>query len=303
MTNLYTWDIASTDALIEVFLDSYHMSNTSYSLLRFGENAVYKLEEKDLVVRVHRPGKEKDQIKKEVEFSNYLCSQGFPSVKATETFSEQPISINNYFITIWDYIPHNPNAPIEWIKFGQLLRNFHDVASSFPQELPLYNPFIKMKQRINSFIENKNNFKELEVLVRWVEKLESYFTTQIQSNELSVLHGDAHKGNVILFGSQPILLDYENVSRGLKEWDLIPIAVTLKRFNLPLNQYMEFCEGYGSDVRKWRHFQFAQLLRELYMTIWLYQNAGLNEKIDREIQIRMKTWLGDGSDVSKWNKF
>jgi Ser/Thr protein kinase RdoA (MazF antagonist) len=108
-----------------------------------------------------------------------------------------------------------------------------------------------------------------------------------------VIHGQAEAGNVLLRDEDLVLIDFERVAIGLREWDLIDTAVAVTRFGLPEQCYRDFADAYGFDVRAWDGYEIYRRLWELRATIWLMQNGHHSRETAREVEVRLQTWRED----------
>ena len=63
------------------------------------------------------------------------------------------------------------------------------------------------------------------------------------------IHGDAHTRNLLTDNGQVVLLDFEAAAIGPREWDLLPTAIATERYGLEEEQYRQFADAYGFDVR------------------------------------------------------
>ena len=63
------------------------------------------------------------------------------------------------------------------------------------------------------------------------------------------IHGDAHTRNLLTDNGQVVLLDFEAAAIGPREWDLLPTAIATERYGLAEEQYRQFADTYGFDVR------------------------------------------------------
>ena len=273
-------------------------------LIRFGENGVFKSNKNAIVIRACRPTKTKKEITDEISICTYLENHNFKGPKLSRLNDSQPYLLSDVYVTIWDLIPHDENQEVKWSEFGRLIRQFHDLTTKFQKKLPEYNPFNKMHKRVEGLTTLSHvTTSEINCLENWVFKLEEKFKTNKEVFSKGVIHGDAHPGNLIVSNNKLFLVDYENVSIGDQAWDLIPILISKKRFSLSKKDFIKFMEGYGRDIYDWGFVQDAILIRELNMTLWLFQNADLNVKIRKELDLRMLHWNNNGRDNSKWNKF
>lgn len=82
----------------------------------------------------------------------------------------------------------------------------------------------------------------------------------------SLVHGDAHLGNVLAGPDGPVLCDFDSACVGPPEWDLTPLAVGVERFGEPRRRYRRFAREYGFDVTDWDGFPVLRRVRELKLT-------------------------------------
>ncbi|MGO4420284.1 phosphotransferase family protein, partial [Streptomyces sp. MCAF7] len=110
-----------------------------------------------------------------------------------------------------------------------------------------------------------------------------------------VVHGDAWVGNVALTPGGPVLLDFERVSVGPPEWDLVSTAVKLTTTGaVTPAEYAEFCEAYGADVTQWEGYELLAGARELRMTTYAAQHAAMRPEWQAEARYRVDTQPGEG---------
>jgi len=99
-----------------------------------------------------------------------------------------------------------------------------------------------------------------------------------------------------------VLLDFDAVAIGPREWDLMPTAIAVDRYGLPEEQYQEFAETYGFDVRAWEGYPVLRGVRELTMTTWIMQNIGESKAVADEFALRV-TSLREGDAKRGWHFF
>lgn len=69
------------------------------------------------------------------------------------------------------------------------------------------------------------------------------------------IHGDAHASNLLTDQGQVVLLDFESVAMGPREWDLLSTSIAYERLGLSGERYREVADGYGFDVCAWSGYQ------------------------------------------------
>ncbi|MFE7313127.1 phosphotransferase enzyme family protein [Streptomyces sp. NPDC057555] len=256
---------ALASACSQVGLDSQ-----SADLLRLGENAIYALPSEGVAVRVARADTEdvRRKVVKELAVSRWLVSQGFPAVRPCDELP-QPTQAEGRFVTFWEYVPPGQVEP-DLMDLAGLLRDLHALPGpDFP--LPVLDPFPLMRRRLA--LAQDVERQDVEFLTEACDRSEAAFRGIMTDDAGGLIHGDAHRGNLLARDSQVLLIDYEAVAIGPRAWDLIPTATAVDRFGLSPADYTAFCRTYGWDVTDWHGYQALRTVRELGMTTWLMQNV------------------------------
>ncbi|TKA00195.1 aminoglycoside phosphotransferase family protein [Actinacidiphila oryziradicis] len=239
-------------------------------LLRLGENAIYALPSEDIVVRVARSDTKdiEEKVAKELAVSRWLASQGFPAVRIRDDIP-QPVRAEGRLVTFWEYVPPSPKDP-DLTDLASLLRAFHELPEP-DFAVAVLDPFPIMRRRLAR--ADGVDPGHVEFLSDACDRTESAFRAIVEDKQGGLIHGDAHRGNLLAGDGQVLLIDYEAVAVGPRAWDLIPTATAVDRFGLPRTEYAEFCRIYGRDVTDWDGYETLRTVRELGMTTWLMQNA------------------------------
>jgi Ser/Thr protein kinase RdoA (MazF antagonist) len=239
-------------------------------LLRLGENAIYALPSQAVVVRVARSDTADVQarVAKELAVAQWLVSHGFPALRPRDDLP-QPVHAEGRLITFWEYVPPSPVEPTV-TDLASLLRDLHALpAPHFA--VPVLDPFPVMRDRLR--IAHGVKQRDVDFLTEACARAEAAFATIMDQNPSGVIHGDAHRGNLLAHGDRILLIDYEDVALGPRAWDLVPTATAVDRFGLPPTDYEAFCRSYGQDVTKCDEYSALRTIRELFMVTWLMQNA------------------------------
>ncbi|MGP2438626.1 phosphotransferase enzyme family protein [Streptomyces sp. JW3] len=262
-------------------------------LLRLGENALFALPEAGVVVRVARSKEMAEKVAKELAVARWLAHQGFPSVHPTD--DPQPVEADGRLVTFWTYVPDS--APTTSVTvLADLLRDLHALPDpDFP--LPPLDPFPIMRRRLEVVSGIKRD--DVQFLAEACDAAEDGFRSLIATSPQHLVHGDAHRGNILCDGSRALLIDYEAVAIGPRAWDLVPTAIAVDRLGLPPGDYADFVRSYGFDVTQWHGYPVLRTTRELGMTTWLMQNAQSGAAAD-EFALRMQS-LRKGDLEQRWH--
>src|SRR5213076_2432735 len=103
-----------------------------------------------------------------------------------------------------------------------------------------------------------------------------------------MIHGDAWRGNLLRGRGRAVLADWDHVSTGPREIDLIPTLQAL-RFGLPEGQRDAFIAAYGHDIRSWPGYTVLRDIRELSTMTALLRNAHTDPAACHELTVRLRS--------------
>ncbi|WP_030388711.1 aminoglycoside phosphotransferase family protein [Streptomyces sp. NRRL S-241] len=274
-------------------------------LLRLGENALFASPAQGLVYRVARSDGLTAKVEKELATARWLVAQGFPGLLPRDEF-RQPVSAEGRLVTFWQYVPRSPREPL-LTDLAVLLRDLHALpAPDFP--VPVLNPFPLMRDRLREAGAGTSDRtdaavpeKDLAFLAAACDAGEGAFKDLVAADPaIGLVHGDAHRGNLLSRGDRVLLIDYEAVALGPRSWDLLPTATAADRFGLAPAEYKEFCAVYGADVTQQHGYRILRTVRELGMTTWLMQNVPHSPAAAHEFAVRMDS-LRKGDHAARWH--
>ncbi|WP_433521560.1 phosphotransferase enzyme family protein [Nocardia pseudovaccinii] len=251
-------------------------------VIREGSHAIYRVG--DVVARIGRPGSLGD-AERELRVSQWLNSSGIPTV---ETVSElpQPIVVDDRPVTWWRLIPdHRPATPAE---LGAMLRALHSLTPPADFELPSYDPFGDLRERLAK--AGTVDDDDRRWLVTRYDELRQQYDKLQDPLRLAVIHGDAWQGNVVVPPSgTPIVLDLDKVSVGRPEWDLIQLAVDYTDFARILGaDYLSLVNAYGGhDITDWSDFRLFADIQELRWVGFALERAAASEGAAQQAKHRI----------------
>jgi aminoglycoside phosphotransferase (APT) family kinase protein len=250
-----------------------------------------------VVIRVARSVELSAKVEKELRVARWLAEVDYPAVRVIDGIT-QPIVVDGRLVTFWQEIRGSGDQP-SWTDLATLLRRLHGLPDA-PFELPTFDPFGMLPTRIAAAADSVR--KDVDFLATRYEALRAQYADLNFPSPFGLIHGDAHPGNLMFEGIQPVLLDLEVVAIGPQEWDLTPAALSVERFGLPLAEYSAFAHAYGRDVRKWAGWPVLRDIRELTMTTWLMQNVDEDARIASEYALRVAS-LREGDSERRWHRF
>jgi Ser/Thr protein kinase RdoA (MazF antagonist) len=277
---------------------------TELHLVRLGENALFHAPALEALLRVARPQKSARRVAVTIKLARLLRAEGIPAPEPlTYDGVEQPFVTALGTVTFWRYYEQDRSRRFSFQDFGGLLREFHTRASVFERCLPEWRPLEHMRRRLDEA-------RRQGIPPAWVGTLTERMATVEEGLQhlRSVLgqgavHGDAHRGNVLLTSQGPVLLDLDELCIAPREWDLAPTLVARRRFGLSQAEWASFSTAYGYDLLHSPAAGPLVWLRELAMTTWLLQQYGAAREIDEELGRRIGSLEEDDPKWTTWNPF
>lgn len=249
-----------------------------------------------MVARIGRPGSLKD-AERELRVSQWLNSSGIPTVEAASELP-QPIVVDDRPVTWWHLIPdHRPATPAE---LGAVLRVLHFLAPPADPKLPIYNPFGNLRER---FATAGTAADDRAWLLTRYDELRQQYDKLPDPLQLSVIHGDAWQGNLVVPPSGvPTVLDLDKVSLGQPEWDLIQLAVDYTDFaRIPEFDYLSFVDAYGGyDITSWPNFRLFADIQVLRWVGFAIGQAGASEAAAQQAKHRIACLRGEVTRPWRW---
>jgi Ser/Thr protein kinase RdoA (MazF antagonist) len=259
-------------------------------LLRLGNNAVFRVGTAH-VLRVMRPTAREADVQQEIELAREFARLHVPTVSLADLTTEQPLKAYDCLGTVWERLDE-PDHDRLYRPFGQLLRIFHQRTTEAWLSLELWRPLASSDRRLTE-LHGHYTPDDITMISQWSRRIAVELDQVEPVLPGGVIHGRAEVGNLLLRAGRPVLIDFERVAIGPREWDLIDTAVTVTRFGLPVQHYRDFADAYGFDVRAWDGYETYRRLWELRATTWLMQNGHHSREAAREIEVRLKTWRED----------
>ncbi|WP_416979024.1 aminoglycoside phosphotransferase family protein [Streptomyces sp. T028] len=253
-------------------------------LIRFGENALFRLDSVPVVVRIARGEEWVATARKEVAVARWLAAEGFSAARIVEDV-EQPLLIDGHPVTFWHLIVEG-DRKATYRELGGILRDLHSLTVPAGLALPSFDPFGKQELRIDKAAIPEDDRAFLRK--QWRELWDKYEELRFESPKGPV-HGDAHVQNLMVDDQgRVILIDFEAFCFDHPEWDLMVTAVEHHSLGWQTDaQYADFVAAYGRDLYDWRGYETLRGLQEFGMTTWLMQNVRESEETAAEYRRRI----------------
>lgn len=286
------WSPDATARIVEMFLGQNGLAEPNVDLVRFHQNAVYRLPCHGLTVRIYGPEDGAAKARLMVAFAEFLKDKDLPAVRLAKHFPEQPFDIDGQQVTIWEWLDSDDTTDGSYHAFGEALRDLHAVSSSFDYPVADLDPLKKIRNRLDRLATGGRLANQyLDILeasyARALELAPSLTQSRLGAG---ILHGDALRKNAVQSGGRMHLIDFDSVCRGPLEWDLAPTLVAEKRLALGAADCDAFLAGYGIDRNALPDIEPAMIVKQLSMTVVLCLKAGESDVIDANIDRRLQAW-------------
>jgi Ser/Thr protein kinase RdoA (MazF antagonist) len=272
------------------------LRGSELELLRFGSNAVFGVDEFH-VLRVMRPTTSEADVRREIDLVREFVRLDIPAARLAD-IPAQPLRALDCLGTVWERLDEPDHSNL-YSQLGQLVRVLHKCTAGL--RVPL-EPWRQLTSSDRRLAEQRDHYapEDVTMLTQWSKRIASELDQVKPVLPAGVIHGQAEVGNVLFHAGQPMLIDFEQVSIGPREWDLVHTAVAVTRFGRPERCYRDFADAYGFDVRTWDGYPTHRRLWELCATTWLMQHDRGDPKVAREIEVRLATWRDDKPDT-QWS--
>jgi Phosphotransferase enzyme family len=257
-------------------------------LLKFTNNAVVLLPTAGAVLRIAGSDEIRARVPLVVAAARWLEALGLPAVRLHPAVP-QPLDVGGHLVTVWQAVEARP-ALAEAADLARILRALHTVDAPRPAELPAWNVAGFIRRRLGEAVGvSEDDLAFLREELAAVDGLLVELADVEPLVSAGVVHGDAWLGNVVASPAGPVLCDFDGVSLGPREWDLVPVAVGALRFDYTAGLHEEFVRAYGVDVTTWPGFAALRRLRELQLVTSVLPVLEANPALRPQWLLRLDT--------------
>ena len=269
-------------------------------LLRLGENALFHLPTRSVVVRIARTMDYWPDVVKEVAVARWLAGHQFPAAQVHEM--SQPIRVADHPVTFWRFISGRNGGRSDIAYLGTLLRRLHKLPRPTTFDLPGEDILGRVRRRIETASVSS---ADRDFLLGHLGELAAELPHLRYPLSPAPTHGDAHVQNLMLRDRQPVLIDFERFAWGQPEWDLSMTATEYQTAGWwTESEYAQFVDAYGYDVTSWTDgFHILRAVHGIKMTTWLMQNVNESPDIATEYEKRMRTIRSQATGSESWHPF
>lgn len=288
---------ASPAAALAAACEAAGLDSAGAQVLYDRANTVYKLARLPVVVRLRYTRGNAvwtQRLAASVHATAWLHQKGFACVRPLDI--DQPVAATGYHATFWHYVPA-VRQPWEDVQtLGHLLRELHGLGTP-PAELPEATPLSSLREETERCTWLPDPQRSW-VLERYEELSRRYADTTWVLGQ-GMIHGDAWAENLIHGHDRIVLADWDSVSHGPREQDIVPTMIR-HRFGRPATEWDQFCHAYGVDPRELPGLSVLKEMRELRTLVPYLRSTGLPQ-VKAEVTRRIGD-LTSGTQTEPWHQ-
>jgi hypothetical protein len=288
---------AALDTLLAHVCEIVGIDPTGAELIKFTNNAVFRLPAASAVVRIAGSPTMKGRAGKVVRAAQLFAERGLPTVHLVPSI-EQPIAVNDNVVTIWQTVPEVGPTPTG-ADLGHVLRRLHAITDG-TADLPEWHPLASIRNRLAD-AEGLGDH-EYRFLTSACDELEATLSTVRYMLPPGVIHGDATVANLIGGPNGPVICDFDSTSVGPREWDLVPVATGHLRFATAGTNQPLLAATYGLDITTWDGFPVLRRLRELQLVTSVVPVLQSNPGLRTQWRHRLETFRSNDSQA-RWQLY
>jgi aminoglycoside phosphotransferase (APT) family kinase protein len=271
-------------------------------LLHLHGNAVFGFPAAGLVVRISGSQSALARITESLKVTAWLGENGFPCTVPARV-PGQPFAIAGKVASVWRYVPEAAAPPASAVDLARLLRDLHSRPLPPSRPEAFTDPLASVTAALKSASAAAMAREQREWLAGQVQELHSRWAELRFPYPASLIHGDAHPGNLIRAQDGTVVLgDWDHVAVGTREWDLAQVFYTSQRLGYPPREDLAgFGAAYGWDPRDWPGLATLVAIREVSGLGTYIRNAPTQPFARRELAMRITT-LQAGDQSARWNR-
>jgi hypothetical protein len=265
-------------------------------LIKFTNNAVFRLRQVPVVVRIAGSIAVRTRVTKVVRVARWFAAHAVPAVRLVPDVV-QPIDVDGHLATVWQAVPP-VGPPPTGADLARLLREIHGLPPL--PGLPLWRPFDEVRQRLAE-AEGLTDDEQGWLFDR-CDEIEQAVSALEYALPPGPIHGDAFLGNLIPGPDGPVICDFDSTSVGPREWDLTPVALGKLRFRYPGDTHRVLSDSYGFDVTTWDGFPVLRQVRELKLVTSVVPILRSHPRIREQWRHRFDTFRR-GETAATWTPY
>jgi len=272
-------------------------------LIHHYSNVIYLLPAHDAVARITYGHDAAERITRSQAITRWLGQQHqLPATQPLDNTS--PVTVNSGVVSFWAYYPQSLNAPLLTSEhLAALLRLLHDAGTP-PVALPTWVPLASLHATVSDPARSAALTRDERAwIVTRIAEVRDKIAGLDWPLGTGLIHGDAWAGNLLFCPGTPpvgaVLGDWDWVSAGPREIDLIPTWHAAARYGKPASWVSDFTCRYGYDLARWEGYPVLLAMRDLVQLSGPIRRARDSEPHRQALRQRLDS-LRCGDTTSVW---
>lgn len=279
-------------AALNALADQLDIDASDARTLHMANNAVYALPGVGIVFRITRSNTLHDRVRKGARLGRWFADVDAPTIRLAQ-YPNQPLAYEDLLATVWNYIPPTLDTP-DADDLGKVLREFHNLPAP-TIDLPRWDPVGTARKRIADAEALED--ADRQTLLDWCDRLEPEIDTLVAASYGTLVHGDAHVGNLLRRpDGRVVLCDFDSTCLGPSGVDLAAVAAAEIWF-ASTGEHDRLVKSYGYDVTTDPAWPILRQARELTFVVGgvplLASSAGVAE----QFKLRLDSVMANDTSV------
>jgi len=303
-----TYTATTPEAAMAAACMARGLDTAGATLLSHSSNAVYHLPgvgETGAVARITTGADSLARVQRTQAVTTWLVSQhDYPATAPLPDVAPVVVDATT-MVSWWIYYPQPDRPAPTSIEMGRVLRKLHDIDHPPADiELPQWTPLESLDATIDDpHLSTALNDDDRAWLEHRIEQIRHQLDGLDWPLGSGLIHGDAWAGNLLWDTARTpapaVLGDWDWVSIGPREVDLIPTWHATIRYGRPAEWATSFAAEYGYDLSAWPGFDLLLQMRDLVQVTGPMRRAPRSDRYAAAFRQR----LGDiraGDRMSSW---
>lgn len=236
-------------------------------LLHHYSNAIFQLPAEDALVRITVGPADLERVRLTQDVTAWLArTHRFPATAPYR--SVQAVQVDGGAVaSFWEYHQQPAHLTYTSADLAGLLRALHRTSSDGqPAGLTQWQALTSLEAALGDGVpETVLPAEELAWLKSEIAVVRQQLSTIVWELPVGLIHGDAWAGNLLADGHAPRLLlgDWDWVSSGPREVDLVPTWHAARRYGRDSTWTSRFADAYGYDLSTSPGFEALMHMRDL----------------------------------------
>ncbi|MEU4293204.1 aminoglycoside phosphotransferase family protein [Kribbella sp. NPDC026596] len=288
---------------------------TDARLLRYTMNAVFYAPAADVVLRI-APADNVREVRQVAAVATRLAELDLPTVRLAPGF-EEPIETSAWAATAWTYLPQPSGHRHQLVDLAAPLLSIHSIHR-LGLAIPEWDVIDRCEDRVRKIAEATG--EAMDYLEAWAKRelnlpihhlvdrllqhcaeLRLAVAAARWALPVSIIHGDAHAGNLLTASDGVVLIDLDSIRFGPPEWDLVPAAHGVERFADALSEYEDFASAYGFDLFSSPNWPVLLDVRDLQLVTSVIAKLLGRPNVAEELGHRLRSYFA--KNAATWHRF